>query len=54
MVLNILLSKQINLSVYLSIDEYCTHNNEQYSGCLIKIKEIWKIQQETRGLTSVK
>ena len=33
----------ITLSVYLSIDEYCTHNNKQFCGCYIKIKRNFSI-----------
>ena len=35
----------IKLAVNLSIDKYCTHNNEQFGGCFTKIKQILRILQ---------
>ena len=42
--LNILLLRQSS-QFYLSMDVYCTHSNEHFGGCIIKIKQILSILQ---------
>ena len=37
--------RYVVLTDNLSIGKHCTHNNEQFGGCLIKIKQILSILQ---------